>query len=48
MVPLIEVLFVYKYNLYKTHFFFLKKKPQQINTSLFTNTLIFKSNLPAT
>ncbi len=38
MAPLTKVLFIYKYN--------YTKKTQQINTSLFTHTLIFKSNLP--
>lgn len=46
MAPLTKVLFIYKYNYTKKTSIF-KKKTQQINTSLFTYTLIFKSNLPA-
>ncbi len=45
MAPLTKVLFIYKYNYTKKPLFFFKKT-QQINTSLFTHTLIFKSNLP--
>ncbi len=45
MAPLTKVLFIYKYNYTKKTSVFLKKN-QQINTSLFTYTLIFKSNLP--
>lgn len=46
MAPLTKVLFIYKYNYTKKTSVFFKKKTQQINTSLFTYTLIFKSNLP--